>query len=223
MKALVVSWGCWISMVAAGNEHQLRDVPMVRFTTEGATRNSYLNFMKDLYIALTDGADRSGEIPILPPALQQYVQVRLSNGAQVIDFILDVSNANILGYLPGGNGRSYFFSDVPDDVRNDLFPQTIRARLLFNGSYEALEAVAGVDRREIPLGIGELSRHVYYLRHLTPLRLSNHPAIARSLVVCIEMVSEAVRLRYIQQQILAELQLQIPLRLELMGCFIQMI
>ncbi|KAK8529220.1 hypothetical protein V6N13_102151 [Hibiscus sabdariffa] len=214
MKALVVllvvSWGCWISMVeprccivAAEIEQQLRAVPTVSFTTEGATRNSYLDFMTVLYSTLTDGADRSGEIPILPPAPQQYVQVRIFNGAQGISFILDVSNANMLGYRPGGNGRSYFFSDVPDDVRNDLFPQTIRERLPFNGSYEALEAVAGVDRREIPLGIGELSLHVYYLRHITPLRPSNHPAIARSLIVCIQMISEAVRLRNIQQQILA--------------------
>ncbi|KAK8526235.1 hypothetical protein V6N13_017287 [Hibiscus sabdariffa] len=207
MKALivllVVSWGCWASMVAAQNEQQLRALPTVSFTTEGATRNSYLDFMINLYSALTDGADRSGEIPILPPAPQQYVQVRIFNGAQGISFILNVSNANMLGYRPGGNGRSYFFSDVPDDVRNDLFPQTIRERLPFSGSYESLEAVAGVHRREILLGISELSLHVYYLRRITPLRLSNHPAIARSLIVCTQMISEAVRLRNIQQQILA--------------------
>ncbi|GMI75191.1 hypothetical protein HRI_001188400 [Hibiscus trionum] len=202
---LVVSWGCWISMV---QPQELNPVPIVRFTTESATRNSYLRFMKDLYTALTDGADTSGEIPILPPqpiaAPQKYVQVKLSNGAQSIDFILDASNANILGYLPGGNARSYIFSDVPDDVRNDLFPNTVRGRLPFTGDYGELEAVAGVgNRSEIALGIGELSRHIYYLRTISPLKASGHGPVAKALIVCIQMVSEAVRLRNIQQEILA--------------------
>ncbi|GMI75195.1 hypothetical protein HRI_001188800 [Hibiscus trionum] len=204
---LVVSWGCWISMV---QPQELKAVPIVRFTTEGATRNSYLMFMKDLYTALTDRADKSGEIPILPPQsalpaadAQRYVQVRVSNGVQAIDFILDVSNANMLGYRPGGNGRSYFFSDVPEDALYALFPNTLRERLPFSGNYAALEAVAGVGRSEIDLGIGELSRHIYYLRHMTPLKPSGHGTIAKALIVCIQMISEAVRLRNIQQQILA--------------------
>ncbi|XP_022740358.1 abrin-b-like [Durio zibethinus] len=216
MKVWVVLavWVCWISMVqpqcciaATGNEHKLT-VYTVRFTTKGATRNSYLMFMKDLYNALTDRADRSGDIPVLPPRStqptdpQQYLYVELSNGYQTVTLALNVSDVYILGYQAGGSGSSYFFSDVPTDARNALFPNTQRESLPYTGRYGALEAAAGVgDRREIPLGIDELRQHIENMNYLQPS--SSRGPIARALIVCIQMVSEAVRLRNIQQEILA--------------------
>ncbi|XVF25407.1 hypothetical protein REPUB_Repub13aG0210000 [Reevesia pubescens] len=224
MKVWVVLaiWVCWISMVelqprccmgiaATENEHMLK-IYTVKFTTRGATRNSYLMFIKDLYNALTVRADRSGDIPVLPPQSaqptnpEQYLLVELSNGYQTVTIALNISNVYILGYQPGGSGStstSYFFSDVPTDVRNALFPNTQqRLPLPFTGRYGALEGAAGVDdRREIPLGMDELRQHIDNMNYLQPS--TSRGPIARALIVCIQMVSEVVRLRNIQQEILA--------------------
>ncbi|XP_039034703.1 abrin-a-like [Hibiscus syriacus] len=178
----------------------------VKFNTKGATRNSYLMFMKDLFNALTDRADRSGDIPVLPDPLQpndprQYVLVELSNGDQTVTLALNVSDVYILGFQAGGSNRSYFFSSVPDDVRNALFPGTERESLPFTERYGSLEAAAGVgDRREIPLGIDELSQHIQNMNIYQPTH-DNRGIFERALLVSIQMVSEAVRLRNLQQQI----------------------
>ncbi|XVF06473.1 hypothetical protein REPUB_Repub06bG0051200 [Reevesia pubescens] len=218
LAVAVAIWACWISMVevepqrsitATGKEHKLT-IDKVKFTTKGATRNSYLMFMKDLYNALTVRADRSGDIPVLPPRSaqatdpQQYLLVELSNGEQTVTLALNISDVYILGYQPGGSGNSYFFSDVPIDARkrNPLFPNTQRESLPFTGRYGALELAARVvDRTEIPLGIDELRQHIDNMNYLQPS--TSHGPIARALIVCIQMVSEAVRLRNIQQEILA--------------------
>ncbi|XVF06475.1 hypothetical protein REPUB_Repub06bG0051400 [Reevesia pubescens] len=218
LTVAVAVWACWISIVevqpqrsiaaTTEKEHKLAAIYKVKFTTKGATRNSYLMFMKDLYNALTMRADRSGDIPVLPPPSaqvtdpRQYLLVELSNGEQRVTLALNISNVYVLGYQPGGSGNSYFFNDVPIDVRNALFPDTQREPLPFTGRYGALETAAGVDdRREIPLGIDELRQHIDNMNYLQPS--TSRGPIARALIVCIQMVSEAVRLRNIQQQILS--------------------
>ncbi|KAG4110938.1 hypothetical protein ERO13_D13G076633v2 [Gossypium hirsutum] len=87
----------------------------VRFTTEGANRGSYQRFMNELYDALTERADKSGVIPVLPSPLpkpddhRQYVLAELSNEYQSIKLALNVSDVYILGYHPGDSDTSYFF------------------------------------------------------------------------------------------------------------------
>ncbi|KAK8977208.1 hypothetical protein V6N11_021294 [Hibiscus sabdariffa] len=213
---LAIICACWLSMVdqprrsgittRTENERILADIFKVKFSTKGATRNSYLMFMKDLYNALTARADRTGDIPVLPSPLppndpRQYVLVELSNGGQTVTLALRVSDVYLLGYQAGGSDRSYFFSDVPDVERNALFPGTQRESLPFNSRYGSLEDAAGVgDRRQIPLGIGELSEHIQNMNSHEPTH-QNRAIFARALLVTIQMVSEAVRLRNLQQQI----------------------
>ncbi|XP_022740694.1 abrin-b-like [Durio zibethinus] len=215
MKVWVVlaALACWISTVepqcfkAVTEKEHKRAVYKVRFTTKGATRNSYLMFMKDLYNALKVRANITGDIPVLPPPSaqptdpEQYLLVELSNGYQNVTLALNISNVYILGYRPGGSGSSYFFSDVPIDARNVFFPNTHRESLPFTGRYGALEAAAGVsDRRKIPLGIDKLRQHIDNMNYIQPS--SSGGPIARALIVCIQMVSEAVRLRNIEKEIL---------------------
>ncbi|MBA0831407.1 hypothetical protein Goarm_015877, partial [Gossypium armourianum] len=105
--------------IAAKENKQKLKIYTVKFTTKGADRTSYQMFMKDLQNALTVRADRSGDIPVLPPRSaepsdpQQYLLVKLSNGYQTVTLALNVSDVYILGYQPGGSGNSYFFSHVP--------------------------------------------------------------------------------------------------------------
>ncbi|MBA0875212.1 hypothetical protein Goshw_027901, partial [Gossypium schwendimanii] len=90
----------------------------VRFTTEGANRGSYQRFMNELYDALTERADNSRVIPVLPSPLpepddhRQYVLAELSNEYQSIRLALNVSDVYILGYHPGDSDTSYFFKVV---------------------------------------------------------------------------------------------------------------
>ncbi|XP_039050899.1 ribosome-inactivating protein SNAI'-like [Hibiscus syriacus] len=165
--------------------------------------------MKDLYNALTERADKSGEIPILPPQSaqptdpQQYVLVELLTGPFLaVTQALNASTTYISGYRPGVESRSYIFSHVTGDVRDALFLNTKRVSLPFRGRYEALERVAGVgDRKEILLGIGQLGQYSSDLGYMNPFTNSN--LVAKALIGCLQMVTEAVRLRNIQQQILA--------------------
>lgn len=204
--AFVVEPRCCIA--AKENEQKLK-IYTVKFTTKGANRMSYQMFMKDLQNALTVRADRSGDRPVLPPRSadpsdpQKYLLVKLSNGYQTVTLALDVTNVYILGYQPGGSRNSYFFSNVSTDVRNALFPNTRRASLPFTGSYGELETAAlptSGDRRVIPLGIDELRQHVDNMNSIQPS--SDRRPIARALIVCIQMISEAVRFRNIQQELL---------------------
>ncbi|XP_017618151.1 abrin-b-like [Gossypium arboreum] len=180
----------------------------VRFTTQGANRRSYQIFMNELYDALTERADNGGVIPVLPSPLpepddhRQYVLVELSNEYQYsVKLALNVSDVYILGYHPGDSDTSYFFDGVAEDVRNALFPDsTVRRDLPYTGMYGSLENFAGVnDRRDIPLGIGELHQHINYMNIITQ---PDSSTLAKALLVCIQMVSEAVRLRNLQHKIL---------------------
>ncbi|XP_022740693.1 beta-galactoside-specific lectin 3-like [Durio zibethinus] len=186
-KGVVVVSSCCIS--ATEKEHNLK-IYKPGFTTNGATRNSHMRFMSHL---------RGISTPTDP---EQYLLVELSNGYQTVTLALNISNVYILGYQPGGSGSSYFFRDVPIDARSVFLPNTQRESLPFTGICRALEDAAGVgDRREIPLGIDELRQHIENMNYLQPS--SSRRPIARALIICIQMVSEAVRFRNIQQEILA--------------------
>ncbi|MBA0727605.1 hypothetical protein Golax_000578, partial [Gossypium laxum] len=103
-------------------DFSLKTLGGVRFTTEGANRGSYQRFMNELYDALTERADKSEVIPVLPSPLselddhRQYVLAELSNEYQSIRLALNVNDMYILGCHPGDSDTSYFFKGVEEDV-----------------------------------------------------------------------------------------------------------
>ncbi|KAK8667798.1 hypothetical protein V6N13_105279 [Hibiscus sabdariffa] len=73
--------------------------------------------------------------------------------------------------------------------------------LPFTGGYESLEGAAEVaSRTEIYLGAGQLYHDVRNMNDYEPTS-PNKSLIARALLVCMEMISEAVRFRYIEAEI----------------------
>uniref|UniRef100_A0A803N7E5 Ribosome-inactivating protein n=2 Tax=Chenopodium quinoa TaxID=63459 RepID=A0A803N7E5_CHEQI len=166
---------------------------------------SYMRFIRDVYNELTKNADTSGEIPILPRPLQptnpqQYFLVELSNGGINVTLGIDISYANVLGIQIGD--EAYFFYEVSSDIYETVFPDNRAVQLPFNINYESLENAARVvDRREIPLGIGELDCQINEMDigYNSPYR---NKKIARALLVMIQMIFEAVRFRNIEQRVI---------------------
>ncbi|KAK8547027.1 hypothetical protein V6N13_099772 [Hibiscus sabdariffa] len=206
MKALAVAvlWACWMSRV-----EPLSPIYTVKFTATYATQSTYVVFIKDVINALLAHGSASHGIPVLPPSsmpptdLRRYVVVELYDRSKKVSLLIDAVNVYILGYRPGGGAVSYFFKDVHQDVQKLFFEGTERQRLHFDGSYGSLEGAAGrVPRGEILLGFDELCRKINDLNSYTPVP-GEVKYIAKALIVCIEMVSEAARFKFIQQQIAA--------------------
>ncbi|KAL2898898.1 Abrin-a, partial [Bienertia sinuspersici] len=211
---IVVAWACWLAIVVEpqecmglglstsekGSINQL-SIYKIKFSTEKATKASYMRFIKDLYNALTNNADRTGDIPILPPPLQpnnpqQYVHVELSNGRSRVTLAIDISNVYVMGVQAGE--VAYFFSDVSSAIHHTIFPEsTQQERLSFTSQYGSMEGAARSGRKQIPLGIGVLGNQI------DGVHTGETSKIARALIVMIQMVSEAVRFRNIEQKVVA--------------------
>ncbi|KAI7999634.1 hypothetical protein LOK49_LG09G01845 [Camellia lanceoleosa] len=173
----------------------------VRFTTENATKESYTQFMEALRDQLGSGYE-AHTIPVLRDVStvdtsQRFLLVELSNwGEATITLAVDVQNAYVVAYQAGD--QSYFFRDAPEVAFSNLFSDTQQSTFNFNGSYVDLEGRSRQDREDIDLGILALELAISSLRRSSSAAEST---IARSLIVCIQMVSEAARFRYIEQRV----------------------
>nr|ACV85688.1 ricin-like protein 6 [synthetic construct] len=182
----------------------LKQYPTITFTTAGATAESYRTFINAMRRQLLIGDDVRHQIPVLRnrvgfPINQRFVLVQLTNQAELsITLAVDVTNVYVVGYRAGNN--AYFFHpDNPEDAEaiTHLFTDAqSRQTFSFGGNYDRLEQLGGL-RENIELGNGPLEDAIsalyYYSTGGTQL-----PALARSFMVCIQMISEAVRFQYIE-------------------------
>ncbi|KAL4303723.1 hypothetical protein GQ457_10G029130 [Hibiscus cannabinus] len=207
--AAAVLWACLMSRVEPAPP-----IYKVTFTATSATKSTYDVFIKNLITNLIVHGSTVQGIPVLPPStmsptdLHRYVVVELSSKdeksgkVKTVSLVVDAVTAYVLGYRAGLETTSYFFDDTPQAVRNLFFDGTTRTSLGFIGSYDQLAAKAGVaDRDQIALGFAELRQRILNMNYYTPK--SDLAQVAKGLIVCIQMVSEAARLKVIQQQIAA--------------------
>ncbi|KAK8508117.1 hypothetical protein V6N13_055570 [Hibiscus sabdariffa] len=186
----------------------------VTFGAAYATQRTYGVFIKDLINALIVHGSASHGIPVLPSDqdlqptnIKRYVVVQLSNKGKNVSLVIDATNVYLLGYRPGVGRESYFFKDVPQPVRNLFFQDTTRTGLDFDSTYPGLEDQAGAYRDQFPLGFGQLRQKIDNLNDYNPFQGDKKEKefakkqIAKALIVCIEMISEAARLKVIQQQL----------------------
>ncbi|KAJ0971765.1 hypothetical protein J5N97_019724 [Dioscorea zingiberensis] len=160
--------------------------------THETTGKDYFKLMTLLRDSLSSGSLsndipqlRERTLPISDP--QRFVLVELTNQEeQTITLAIDVVNVYLVAYQAGD--QSFFFRDAPDDADQYLFTSTTQNTLPFGGSYTDLERHAGDDRDQIPLGTEALIQAVTALRRYTSTRTQ-----ARSLIVSIQMISEAAR------------------------------
>nr|AET98835.1 type 2 ribosome-inactivating protein [Cinnamomum camphora] len=207
---VVATWVWWNAVVGPAwvcpfmvvEPHTL-NYQTVTFTTKQATKTSYAQFIEALRAQLASGEEPHG-IPVTRerstvPDSQRFVLVELSNWAadSPVTLALNVTDAYVVAYRTGS--RSFFLrEDNPDPAIDNLFPDTQRQTLRFGGNYNDLEDAAGQRRDTIELGMEPLENAI------STLRVSNTDPdgpIARSLIVVIQMVAEAVRFRYIEGRV----------------------
>ncbi|KAK9145677.1 hypothetical protein Sjap_005580 [Stephania japonica] len=127
---------------------------------------------------------------------ERYILLEIAESrGQTVTFAIDVINVYVIGYRVGN--RRYFFNEsrtVPN-ARNLLFtdatwtsPEPLRS-----ANYNALESRAGARRMNIALTLQSLLGAIS--------ELISHPEDARSILIVIEMVSEAVRYWEIETRI----------------------
>nr|QCH00556.1 RIP6 [Vernicia fordii] len=209
MKMWVVAqtWLFWtillglasVYLLEAKDDEYTVDYPKLHFPIEGATRDSYTSFIEDLRARLRSGEKRH-KISLLRdqstlPDSQRFLFVEFSNCERYsATFALDISNVNVVAYRV--KNQSYFFCDAPHPASYNLFKGTQRIHLSFGSSFVELEKAAGQIRKYVELGIIPLERAI------SSLNIVEKPDNqARSLLVVIQMISEAARFRYIELQV----------------------
>ncbi|RWR91466.1 type 2 ribosome-inactivating protein [Cinnamomum micranthum f. kanehirae] len=198
----VVVGSTWVCQFMVVEPHTL-NYQTVTFTTKEATSVSYANFIEALRAQLASGDEPYG-IPVTRERStvhdsQRFILVELSNWAadSPVTLAVDVTNVYVVAYRTGS--RSFLLrEDNPDPAIDNLFLDTERYTLPFSGSYTDLQRVADAGRDGIEIGMMRLEDAITSLRASD---MDHQRPIARSLIVVIQMVAEAVRFRYIEHRL----------------------
>ncbi|XP_057964295.1 ricin-like [Malania oleifera] len=201
-KVLVSSGG------GVHHDPQFNDYPKLTFTTSGTvSKNDYRQFVQSIRDRVANPQDRRHGIPVLfdPNNVsdnQRFLLVELSNNAEdVVTLAIDVTNMYVVAYRV--RGESYFFQDAPHVAFSNLFTDTNQYTLTYGGNYADLLGVAGLsdlDRLDPGLGIQQLDSAIDLLFHRSGTH-GDRAKVARSLIICILMISEAVRFRYVENEV----------------------
>lgn len=166
---------------------------------------AYRDFVAELREIVTRTADTKNGIPVLlnpassvPPVSERFVLVRLTDrSGNTVILALDVANLYVAAF--SANNVAYFFSDSTALEFDNLFTGMLRLRLSFTTNYVSLEHKAGVRRENISIGPAPLDEAT---RILSLSRILAEASIAEALLVVIQMVSEAVRFRHIEERVI---------------------
>ncbi|XP_028064389.1 ribosome-inactivating protein SNAIf-like [Camellia sinensis] len=121
-----------------------------------------------------------------------FILVGLING-DTITLEIDVANLYVVAFS-GANNKSYFFNDVMALQYENLFVGTQKTNLTFTGNYISLQKQTWVrERDQLPLRPTPLAEAI--------TRLWYSGSEAEPLLVVIQMVSEAARFKYIEEQV----------------------
>ncbi|KAL8122161.1 ricin-like [Apium graveolens] len=157
-------------------------------------RKSYVELIRGIRELLTDdelgpvfGIPRLGD-PNSVPSTRRFLLLNLFDSTEnrTITLAIDTARLYVVGYRT--YNEFYYFPDLAQNV-NTLFPDFRHTALPFNSSYSGLAGEAG-DRGNIPLGLDPLEQAI--------VDLEADSRRARSLTVIIQMISEAIRFRYIE-------------------------
>nr|AJS14603.1 bouganin [Bougainvillea spectabilis] len=131
----------------------------------------------------------------------RFVLVDLTTSSKkTVKVAIDVTDVYVVGYQDklDGKDRAVFLKDVPSVATRDLFPGvTTRITLPFDGTYGGLQANAGVARENLDLGVNNLGFAIEAIQG----KALNNRNIARFFLIAIQMMSEAARFIYIQNEV----------------------
>jgi len=137
---------------------------------------------------------------ILQPPSSPYLLVSLqSNEGKTIRLALDKTNLYVVGYSDTFNNkaRAFYFKGAPTVA----FPGAQVNSLWYTGSYQDLEANAGISREKLGLSKTIVNRLVNSIhgKAITTAPLKKDQA--QFLLIVVQMVAEASRFKYIEIQI----------------------
>ncbi|XP_050208905.1 ricin-like [Mercurialis annua] len=183
------------------------EYPVVKFTTVGATGESYAAFITELRNRIVTGEDMRHGIPVLCRTVDiryRFILVELTNRQGVtITLAIDVINLYVVGYRSGYN--AIFLrpdNDADREAITNLFPHASQQTLTNRGNYDDLER-NGRARSEVNLGLYALDNAISALEGYAT---GGHGIVTLqdllcSFIVCIQMISEAARFNLIQHDI----------------------
>nr|2QET_A Chain A, Ribosome-inactivating protein PD-L4 [Phytolacca dioica]2Z53_A Chain A, Ribosome-inactivating protein PD-L4 [Phytolacca dioica] len=186
-------------------------VNTITFDVGNATINKYATFMESLRNEAKDPTLKCYGIPMLPDSnlTPKYVLVKLQDASsKTITLMLRRNNLYVMGYsdLYNGKCRYHIFNDISStestDVENTLCPNSNsreKKAINYNSQYSTLQNKAGVSSRsQVQLGIQILNSDIGKISGVSTFTDKTE---AEFLLVAIQMVSEAARFKYIENQV----------------------
>nr|CAA66702.1 pokeweed antiviral protein [Phytolacca americana] len=184
----------------------------ITFDAGNATINKYATFMESLRNQAKDPKLKCYGIPMLPDtnSTPKYLLVKLQGAnLKTITLMLRRNNLYVMGYSDPFNGnkcRYHIFNDITStertDVENTLCSSSssrVAMSINYNSLYPTMEKKAEVNsRNQVQLGIQILSSDIGKISGVDSFPVKTE---AFFLLVAIQMVSEAARFKYIENQV----------------------
>nr|ABI64066.1 ribosome inactivating protein [Bougainvillea spectabilis] len=163
----------------------------------------YSTVIQELRNALANGAPVCN-FPVTAKTIandKRFVLVDLTTTSmKTITLAIDVTDVYVVGYrdLYNNKDRAVFLAEVPSVAIHDLFPGvTNREMLTFSGHYQKLQEAAKVNRENLELGVNKLGFAIESIYG----KALNGKDIARFFLIAIQMMSEAARFKYIENEV----------------------
>nr|QXF31168.1 ribosome inactivating protein [Bougainvillea glabra] len=165
--------------------------------------DKYSTVIQDLRDALANGAPVC-YFPVTAKTIaddKRFVLVDLTTTSRkTITLAIDVTDVYVVGYLDlyMDKDRAVFLAEVPSVATRHLFPGvTNREMLTFSGHYKTLQEAAKVNRENLELGVNKLGFAIESIYG----KALNGKDIARFFLIVIQMMSEAARFKYIENEV----------------------
>nr|QXF31167.1 ribosome inactivating protein [Bougainvillea glabra] len=165
--------------------------------------NKYSTVIQSLRKALANGAPACN-FPVTAKTIadnKRFVLVDLTTTSKkTIKLAIDVTDVYVVGYQDKFNNqdRAVFLKDVPSVATRDLFKGvTNREPLKSDGTYGNLQKNAAVTRENLDLGVNNLGFAIEAIYG----KAINNKDIAKFFLIAIQMMSEAARFKYIENEV----------------------
>lgn len=186
------------SLPSETNVRQPPNYPKVSYDSSEFDPDAYREMIRRLRQLLVSGNFNNG-IPVMRPEdgvtnANRYVLVEITETRrQTVAFAINVVDAYVIGYRIGN--RSYFFTEAPENAPNYLFTGATEIPPRQSSNYNHLQNRPNTPaRRDITLGLRTLDAAV--------TTLLSDPQNGRSLIIIIQMISEAARFWDIESRVL---------------------
>nr|ABP52093.1 hIL15/PAP fusion protein [synthetic construct] len=205
---LVVTISIWLILAPTSTWA----VNTIIYNVGSTTISKYATFLNDLRNEAKDPSLKCYGIPMLPNTNTnpKYVLVELQgSNKKTITLMLRRNNLYVMGYsdpFETNKCRYHIFNDISgterQDVETTLCPNAnsrVSKNINFDSRYPTLESKAGVkSRSQVQLGIQILDSNI---GKISGVMSFTEKTEAEFLLVAIQMVSEAARFKYIENQV----------------------